>query len=205
MKLEKARAIGMDTIGLLSPGAERIVMAGSVRREKAEVGDLEIVYLARYEERQVDLFTVSPAPVMEEVLAGLMAQDVLMLDQEVRRNGAKYKRLIHVRSGLAVDLFRAEEGNWGLILALRTGPADFMRLLVTRFKGAMPVDMGMKGGWLWRWGLRVETPEEEDFFRELEVPCWRPEERSVMRLGRFLFEQGRARGPRSYGYGKVEV
>ena len=32
----------------------------------------------------------------------------------------------------------------------------------------------------------VPTPEEADFFRVLDVPCWQPRERTVGRLRRHL-------------------
>jgi hypothetical protein len=32
----------------------------------------------------------------------------------------------------------------------------------------------------------IPTPEEEDFFRVLDVPCWPPHERTVERLRRHL-------------------
>jgi len=121
-------------------------------------------------------------------LAEAMSAGVLRFDEVVKRNGPKYKRLVHVMSGAVVELFAAEPGNWGLVLAIRTGPGEFNRLLVTkqRFGGAMPLGMQMAGGQLLRGGCVVETPTEERFFELLEVPCWPPEERTETRLREYL-------------------
>jgi DNA polymerase/3'-5' exonuclease PolX len=175
----------------LSPGAERIVIAGSIRRGKQAPKDIEIVYLPAMEERQVDMFSVEPRPVMDRVLIELAERRFLVLDPMVKRNGPKYKRLIHVASGMVVELFTAETENWGLVLALRTGPADFNQLLVSRLTGAMPMDMKMEGGWLWRRGVWLQTPEEEDFFREIGVPCWPPGQRTAERLRAWMEKRGR--------------
>lgn len=123
-------------------------------------------------------------------------------DEEVRRNGPKYKRMVHGASGLVVELFAAEYGNWGLQLALRTGPAEFNVVLVTKpWKGgAMPADVVMRDGWLWRMGRKVETRTEEEFFGVLGVPWWEPEERQVMRLVRWLAE-GKGLRERMDGWG----
>ena len=85
-------------------------------------------------------------------------------------------------------MFRAERANWGLILALRTGPGDFNKVLVTRSwdGGAMVADMKMEGGYLWRRGMRLETATEEAFFAAMGLPCWEPGERTVGRLKEFL-------------------
>jgi hypothetical protein len=35
----------------------------------------------------------------------------------------------------------------------------------------------------------IPTPEEEDFFRVLDVPCWPPHERAVERLRKHLLQK----------------
>ena len=194
MKLEKARTLGMQVVEALAPACDRIMIAGSVRRGKAEPKDIEIVYIATLVERQKDLFSTGDFPLTEERIGHLVAQRFWQFDEQVKRNGPKYKRLVMRAKDdeqIVVELFRAASENWGLQLALRTGPAPFNHQLVTRIMhgGCMPVDMMMSGGFLWRRGLRLDTPTEESFFEELGVPCWPPEERSPVKLSRFLFER----------------
>jgi len=196
MKLEQARRIGMVVVEMLAPACERerVGVAGSVLRGKAEPKDIEIVYIPRLVEERINLFEVAQVPATEGRIAELVRAGFWRFDVEVRRNGPKYKRLVHEASGMVVELFRAEMGNWGLVLALRTGPGDFNHLLVTRFRGAMPGNMVMRDGWLWRAGRRVETPTEEAFFEALGVPWWPPQERTVGRLGEWLVESRTHKG-----------
>jgi len=188
MKLKNAQEVAAELLDYLRPGCKRIAVAGSVRRLKAEPNDVEIVFIPKSVSCQVDLFTIAPIPATDQIIDDLIAIDVLAWDLNVKRNGPKQKRLVHLGSGAVIDLFIAQPVNWGLILALRTGPAAFMKVLVTHDyqDGAMPADMKMKDGFLWRRGKQLATLTEEDFFREVGIPCWKPEERTTARLWEYL-------------------
>ena len=188
MELKNAQEVAAKLIGYLRPGCKRIAIAGSVRRLKAEPKDIEIVFIPRFVSCQVDLFTVAPVPATDRIIDDLVATGILAWDLNVKRNGPKYKRLVHLDSGAVIELFIAQPLNWGLILALRTGPAAFMKVLVTHDyqDGAMAADMKMKDGFLWRRGKQLATLTEEDFFHEVGIPCWKPEERTTARLWEYL-------------------
>jgi len=188
MDLEYAERIAGEIVKVLEPACERIEVAGSIRRRKAEPKDIEIVFIPRMEERPVSLFDTEPAPMTDRMLELMMECGLLQRDRSVKRWGPKYKRLVHPASGMVVELFAATAENWGLILALRTGPGDFNKVLVSKpwAGGAMPFDMRMDQGFLWRDGVRLETPCEASFFGALGVPCWAPEERTVARLAGHL-------------------
>ena len=47
MQLEKAEKIARKYVDLLAPFCERIEIAGSTRRKKPEVGDIEIVCIPK--------------------------------------------------------------------------------------------------------------------------------------------------------------
>jgi DNA polymerase/3'-5' exonuclease PolX len=190
MKLQDAKRIAWEVIECLSPGCEQIVYAGSTRREKPEVKDLEIVYISKMVPQQIDLFTTDLVPATEELIADLVDRRLWLYDDVVRRNGPKYRRMMHAHTGFTIELFRAQTDNWGLTLALRTGPAEFNHWLVNRMGGAMPVDMCMRDGYLWKRGKRLDSPDEETFFAQIGVPCWPPKERSKKRLTAFLKERG---------------
>jgi DNA polymerase/3'-5' exonuclease PolX len=91
--------------------------------------------------------------------------------------------LVHVPSGLQVDLFVTTADQWGLILLIRTGPADWSQWLVTY---ARRVGLHVCGGRL-RVGLLhqdvgcqakpIPTPTEEEVFRQLELTYAKPEDR----------------------------
>lgn len=178
MKLAKAQEIGWEVIRILSPGCTQIALAGSVRREKSQVKDVEIVYTPQM--LPVDFWGQVQKSAMPSLLLEMINQGQLSFDPCTPRNGPKYKRLLY--EGMVVELFKASKENWGLIYALRTGPAEFNHWLVKRMGGAMPIEMRMSDGWLWRNGKKLPTPTEEVFFKEIGVPCWPPEERSKERL-----------------------
>jgi len=194
MQLKQARKIGMQVVEALTPRCERIAIAGSVRRDKPDPKDVEIVLIPAETDVQVDLFTRKVLPYsLDQVVLTAMLDDLLVLDPQVKRDGPKYKRFIHVASGAVVEIFAAEEGNWGYIWALRTGPADFMKLVVTPriMGGALPHMRCLHDGWVWRRtpggeDVRVWCSEERDFFAELRLPWWAPEERTVERLRQHL-------------------
>ena len=192
MERERVVMIARDLVVRLGQSCERIHVAGSVRREVPAVKDLEIVYIPRMEVVQAGLFPDldQKRPLTDETIEQLVEGGVLRWDTRVKRNGPKYKRLIHTASGLVVELFAARPENWGLILALRTGPGDFNHKLVKRRSqgGAMPSDMRMDGGFLWRGGEKIPTPTEEAFFGALGLPVIPPRERSVERLEQVLVE-----------------
>jgi len=194
MQLEEARRIGMEVIEMLAPRCERVMVAGSVRRGKAQPKDIELVLIPAMVERRVDLFTTEQVYSLDEVVLPELVEGRLVLDTEVRRDGPRYKRLIHVRTGAVVEVFAARPETWGYILALRTGPAEFMHKVVTAraYDGAMPPGRCAKSGWMWQYSggrmRELPTPTEEDFFREVGLPCWPASERTLERLEQHLIQ-----------------
>jgi DNA polymerase/3'-5' exonuclease PolX len=198
--LSDARQAAESFCRLIEPVCERIEIAGSIRRQAALVGDLEIVCIPR----------LIPDP--RTLLGGEL---VSALDRHVDRlvrnehgngpravafntikpaNGSKYKRLI--RRGatgpiekMKLDLFAVlPPGSWGSLFAIRTGPWDFSRMLVTKRSqgGALPDNLQQRTGALWGPSGKIDTPEETDFFAALGVPYWPPEDRTADRLREFL-------------------
>lgn len=201
--LDQAIQIGNRVCELLAPAVERAEIVGSVRRGKAEVKDVEILcqpkiitdpgaLLAGNEisalDRHVERLTGGPT--LAAPATG--REPSLTFDCHVKRNGSRYKRLLW-NGELVIELYAVmPPARWGALMVIRTGPADFCRLLVTgqRHGGAMPDDHCEHGGSLRNLlrgqGEIIDTPEEEDFFAVLDVPWWPPSERSEERLRNFL-------------------
>ena len=194
MNLEQARKIGMEVVEALAPACDRIMIAGSVRRGKAKPKDIEIVYIAKTVKERADLFSWSDVPATEATIREMVDRRYWLFDDVVRRNGPLYKRMMHCATARIVELFRANADNWGYILALRTGPGDFNKIWASKpWKGgSLPVDIVLKDGFVWHNGRPVPTPTEEEFFERIGLPCWPPESRSAMRLGKFLLDRQRA-------------
>jgi hypothetical protein len=190
MLLEAARRIADEVMVALAPQCERIEVAGSIRRLEPEVGDIEIVYESKLRTMQSSLFdgvATEMYPLAFDLIDELVERGVLVYDTDVRRNGPLYKRMVHMASGVVVELFRATCENWGLILALRTGPAEFNKILVAHgwdpgVNGILPPDVAIQGGTVYVRGVARSVPEETDFFRLINVPCWPPHARHPGRL-----------------------
>jgi len=183
--LRDAELVALMVQRWLSEACERIEVAGSVRRKKEEVKDIEMVYIPKVVLGQATLFgEASMVPAMEERLQELVRAQKLMWDKVTPRHGERYQRLIHVSSGMVVELFRADQDNWGAIMMLRTGPEDYSKMLVSHSwrNGVMPVDMAQRDGYLWRRGMKVSVPTEVDYCNEIGIPWWPPEARHAGRL-----------------------
>ncbi len=179
----------------LSPHCARLEIAGSLRRGKPEVGDIELVAIPLVEEQvQRDLFgeVVERTAVNRLALAldtlvasGAIAADPPSPDLK-RAWGEKYRKfwlLINDRWGaIQVDLFLTTPEAWGAIFTIRTGPAEFSEALVTHFKYHTPYRQ--QGGVLVRQdtGAVVPVPEEADYFRLAGLPFITPVRRSAEAL-----------------------
>jgi len=194
MDLEHARQLAVALSLALEPGCERINVAGSVRREKPEPHDLEIVAIPRIErvstgnlfgemsELEVDHFEPALNAVLE---AGLWEFDPVL-----KRNGPRYKRLREVRTGMCCDVFLATYAGWGGAMVIRTGPADFSHDLVTLalrqrkhvadgylVHGHMKSENGCPKGS--SCPLIIPTLDELAFFGALGLPWCEPKDRTA--------------------------
>jgi DNA polymerase (family 10) len=115
MELEKAKAIAEELKTLLEPACQKIEIAGSIRRRKPEVGDIELLVIPKFD---------GPVDELDKKLKWLIGTRVL----EYRPNkkgvityGPKNKFLRHVESGIGIDVFSTTEECWPVALVVRTG------------------------------------------------------------------------------------
>lgn len=162
MEYNEALSIAQRILEELRPHCLRCEIAGSIRRGKPEVKDIEIVAI--------------PKPYS----TGLFADGIaLVVNQWQKVKGelpCKYTQRI-LPEGVKLDLFFAEQGNYGLILAIRTGSAEYSHhILADRWvkRGYHSVD-----GYLTKHGARINTPEEVDVFNICELPWIMPPYRTV--------------------------
>ena len=178
-----ARVVAEDLVRLLEPYCERIEIAGSIRRERPMVGDIELLCVSRVE-HSPDLFGEpsigTGASALDEVLDDMVGVGNILAKRLNKRGlptyGPKNKLLVHVPSGIPVDAFSASGENWGMSQLVRTGPSDFNVRVMARFKA-----LGMKGhaygGVTDQEGNEIDCPDEETVFRLLGWPWMPPEER----------------------------
>ena len=186
MPLDEARRIADELVALIGLSCARIVIAGSIRRELPDIGDIDLVCEPKVEP-MVDLFGAEAGGVdkLHDRLCDLERLGTI----EKRRNalghaswGPQLKRATYC--GLNVDAqVVADPTTWGAWLLIRTGPAVFNKALVTpQWQGGrLPSGFEWKDGFkLYRYGGRVETPTEESVFEALGLPYEFPAARGAL-------------------------
>jgi len=183
MKRIAAHQIATRFTQLIATGCETIEIAGSIRREKPEVHDIEIVAVPKLIEVQTyDLFGEVAEKQYESLLDTAiemnLADKEFCYDIQVARNGQRYKRFIY--KNIAVDLFIATPDNFGNILFIRTGDSAFSRLAVTERKsgGLMPSWLKHRDGRLWNGNTQVVCRTEQDFFDAIGIKFVDPKMRN---------------------------
>lgn len=121
--------VAQELVAALTPFCTRIEVAGSLRRKKPDVGDVEILFIPQIDKVQVGFFEtdIADANRAEEEIDRLLRRRVIL--KRVSVNGAaawgeKNKLAVHARSGIPVDLFATTEDSWFNYLVCRTGPAE---------------------------------------------------------------------------------
>ena len=123
-----AFAIAQKFATFLRPRCEKIIIAGSLRRRRALVGDIEILYVPKYvrEPDPGDLFGATTLVNTTEVaIDSLLDAGVLGKRRKCDGTltwGAENKLGVHLESGIAVDLFATTHEKWFNALVVRTGP-----------------------------------------------------------------------------------
>jgi DNA polymerase/3'-5' exonuclease PolX len=149
----EALRIAEGIVQQLTPHCERIEIAGSIRRGKPDVKDIEVVAIPK------------PYDV------GLFASGIaLVVDQWEKVRGelpCKYTQRI-LPAGIKLDLFMCEPNNWGLIYALRTGPSEWNQSFL--LPSVTAAGLVMRDGYLWRGSQQIYVRSEADLFRILGKP-----------------------------------
>lgn len=137
-----AKAVAKELCALLLPCCELnrdenrpyCVVAGSLRRRKAEVGDLELVYVSQWGEVTQGLLP-EDVDLVDHTLDGLIEKGILAKRTNAKGSemwGPKNKLALHVPTGLPVDFFATRPPFWYNYLVCRTGGADSNKALAAK-------------------------------------------------------------------------
>lgn len=178
--------VAAELCAALKPVCERIIVAGSLRRRKPTVGDVEILYIGKTEVRQdpADMFANITINLADEAISALENSGVLERRKNVNGSemyGPKNKLMRHRATSLPVDLFAATAENWWNYLVCRTGPGE---------SNIAVASAAQAKGWKWnpygsgfsrQIGLTTEqhvVTSEREVFEFVGLPYLEPEKRA---------------------------
>lgn len=192
--------IARDLVERLRPYCQRIEIAGSLRRGKSLIGDIEIVAIPQPAQASFGGGIISQPYQLDARIEEAVAQGRVT----IIRSGPKQKSLFfNLKNVGRVDVelwLQPDPATWGCNFMIRTGSADFAKWMVTSqgWGGAMPNELRFQDGRLWRVpndmrfqggqtlleALRLHplpTPEEADVFDALGLAWIPPHEREAGR------------------------
>lgn len=180
--LAQAQAIAAELVGYLGDFCEKIQVAGSIRRKKGEVGDIELLYIPIVGEQESDDLLGSLVPVNYFDLALATLEEAGILERRKNVNGGetfgeKNKLMRHCQSGIPVDLFSTTKESWHNYLVSRTGGRESNVAIASVAKKVglrwHPYGAGFTTG---NGGI-IAVHSEEQVFSTVGLPYLPPEER----------------------------
>jgi DNA polymerase (family 10) len=166
LSLATADGVAAKVLELLKPHCERIDIAGSIRRRRPTIGDLEIVCIPKP-------YDASP------LFCSGIATVVNQWEKVKGELPCRYTQRVLPWQGMKLDLFMPHPDGYGLQLAIRTGSAEWSH----RRLAAAWVRAGFtsKDGLLRRSsdGAICPTPTEDALFRMIGIPWVHPTAREV--------------------------
>jgi DNA polymerase (family 10) len=160
MTLEEATTIAEKVKQTLSPYCDKIEIAGSIRRRKPVVHDIDIVLI----EKPWRLLLLSS-------LIASMGRIVL--------NGDRIKRLWYGDNppGISIDIYFATPATWATLLLIRTGSKENNIRLATLAKRRRWQLKASGGGLFNDTGETIAGETEESIYEALGIPYQQPWER----------------------------
>lgn len=195
MLYQKAMNWASRIVELLGPHCETLDIAGSIRREKPEVKDIEILCIPKRIITREDLFGNGESSVHPSFIAAVEHMTQTLVKGSVSKG--RYVQLI-LRGGETLDLFLPDPADYFRQLAIRTGSADYSAFVVAhawKKRGWCGTDQGLRkyedcigesGNWKCV-NQKAEKPpvwkSEEEFFDWLSVKWIQPKFREIKSNG----------------------
>ncbi len=181
--LHVAQHVAGKYIDLLKPFCDKIKVAGSIRRKRPRVGDIEIVCIPKTEGIPDGMFNEQTVRALG--FAKVLSDAKVDLLKGNPKEG-KYVQMMTTEN-IQIDLFMLNKINFGRLYMVRTGSADFSTWMAERW-----VKWGYKGieGQLWLVDefknplKRISTPTEKSIFDLLGLKVIPPHKRNQRGLPR---------------------
>jgi DNA polymerase (family 10) len=152
MKLEDAISKANNFLSEIKEFCEKIEIAGSIRRQKSEVNDIDIVLIPKLREHLIQKI------------------------RNISKVEVQGKKLIRTEySGIQVDIYFATKETWGILLLIRTGSKEHnIKLCQQAINKGMKLS-SEKG--LMKANEVIASKSEEEIFKGLGMNYIKPEDR----------------------------
>lgn len=165
----EALAVAKELCAQLAPHCERIEIAGSIRRRKPMVSDIEVLFIPKQAERKIDLFLSGFEDLADLWLTDALRRGILAArpnKKGVATWGAQNKYATHMATGIPVDFFATDAAGWARSIVIRTGPKEFnIRLIQSAHRRGIKVHAyGPAALVMEATGRVLECATERDFF-----------------------------------------
>jgi len=157
MELAQGKKLAEEVIAILAPTCNRMMVVGSIRREKLRVNDVDIVVIPRNQ--------------------GLLAVALRDLGHKIRQGPLIYSCTF---KGFQVDIYIATPQTWVTLVLIRTGSKEHnIKMCSAAKKQGLKLHANGSGitvestGEFWEG--KIES--ERDIFSALELPYLEPKDR----------------------------
>ena len=163
MKLLEATQIATELVDKLRPLCDRVEVAGSIRRGRANVKDIDIVAIPNEEK------IMAAGYFGRQHLVGALSQPGNI------KNGQAIASFVY--NDINVDIYWASHSTWGTLLLIRTGSKEHNIKLCTLAKSRGWQLKASGEGLFDAYQRRISCNDEEGFFKALGLPFLPPGER----------------------------
>jgi DNA polymerase/3'-5' exonuclease PolX len=180
LRLEDARVLANRVLDAIAPLVDWAEVAGSIRRERPEVNDIDIVAIPKTLTRSTPLSPVvyvGESIVWQQIIPDTLMKKLGLVDHQ---RGQELLRLSFPENRFPVDIYRARDETWGVIFLIRTGSKEHNVKLcsLARSKGLkLSARQGLvtQGGF----GQIIASKTEEEIFAALGLGYVEPKDREV--------------------------
>lgn len=136
MEYDKALSLAEKVLDLLAPACKCIEIAGSIRRQKPDPNDINLVAIPDLRPPRLSFGSPPYTTTLDAILVGLVCDDETFLIH-IGLNGPKLKSFSISQDGgqhwlINVDLYLCTPpSDWGVLKLIRTGPKEFSHWIVT--------------------------------------------------------------------------
>lgn len=161
--------LAFKIVSIIDPYSTRAEVAGSIRRRKPTINDVDIV--------------VQPKPKPQswiQIIKAVRREFHAITEKQGDKLATLYLPFAS-RQGqgyLQVDLYRASEGTWGILLLIRTGSAEH-NIYLCNLAIRKGYHLAYSKGLLNEKGEVIASKTEQEVFQKLELDYIPPEDRET--------------------------